>query len=191
VTITIKIDKRAAPIAFSAVVLVIGALWLVGIYRTRSALAARVSTARSQYATVSTDADSLRSAIQTAADASDPAQVSVALDQAKSLVKQFPEDAQQLGEAICPKATAPVDAGLSGNCSGNTDDMARQIGSRFEAYSRSASTYDFQALDAVSQLLSGHKAAARLVLSGPIATAYAQQRADGAAMMHALDALAH
>jgi methyl-accepting chemotaxis protein len=186
--------------AFGLVILVIVLivpvmLWaLNGIDHQAQTLSKRVITGQLAYAKVASDADTLRAATLQSATSADPAQAAQQLAQAKSLVKQFPDDARKMVTIFCPADAIVKQDGAdmtTSPCANNTDEIAKQIGSLVDAFSASASGYDFQALSAVSLLQSGKNKDALAQINGPSAAAYRKQSTDGQAMLTALTALAN
>lgn len=185
--------------AFGVVVLVILLMvpvmvWaLGGISSQAQTLYSRVIAGQLAYAKVAADADSLRAATLESATSTDASQAAKQLSMAKSLVTQFPDDARKMVEIFCPAKTASKNAGAdmtTSACSGNSDDIARQIGTLVDTFSASASGFDFQALSAVSLLQNGKQKEALAQINGPSAAAYQKQSSDGQAMLRSLTALA-
>jgi len=167
-------------------------LALSGISTQAEVLSSRVIAGQGAYAKVAADADSLRAATLEAATSTDPAGAAKQLALANTLVKQFPDDSRKMVEIFCPSKTAGKGGSdmTTSSCAGNTDEIAKQIGPLVDAFSSSASGYDFQALSAVSLLQSGKSKDALAQINGPSSTAYEKQSADGQAMLIALNALA-
>ncbi len=184
--------------AFGLVILVILLMvpvmvWAMGgISSQAQTLYSRVITGQLAYAKVAADADSLRAATLEAATSKDPDQAAKQLALAKSLVTQFPDDARKMVEIFCPAKTASKNGAdlTTSACSGNSDDIAKQIGGLVDTFSTSASAYDFQALSAVSLLQNGKATEALAQINGPSAAAYQKQSTDGQAMLRALTSLA-
>ncbi|HUA09699.1 MAG TPA: HAMP domain-containing methyl-accepting chemotaxis protein [Candidatus Acidoferrales bacterium] len=168
-------------------------LWaLSGISSQAAVLSDRVIAGQLAYAKVSSDADSLRAATLEAATSTDPATAAKQLELSKSLVKQFPDDARKMVEIFCPTKTAGKTGAdmTTSACAGNSDDIAKQIGTLVDAFSASASGYDFQALSAVSLLQGGKSKDALAQINGPSGAAYTKQNDDGQTMLNALTQLA-
>ncbi len=167
-------------------------LALSGISTQAEVLSSRVIAGQGAYAKVAADADSLRAATLEAATSTDPAAAAKQLALANTLVKQFPDDSRKMVEIFCPTKSAGKGGTdlTTSSCAGNTDEIAKQIGPLVDAFSSSASGYDFQALSAVSLLQSGKSKDALTQINGPSSTAYEKQSADGQAMLTALNALA-
>jgi methyl-accepting chemotaxis protein len=189
--------ERGLTMAFGLVILVIVLMipimvWAMnGITSQAEILNKRVIAGQLAYAKVASDADTLRAATLEAATSTDPTQGAAQLALAKTLVKQFPDDARQMVEIFCPKASAPANADMTaGTCSQNHDEIAKQIGSLVDTFSSSASAYDFQALSAVSLLVNGKSKDALTQINGPSGAAYQKQSKDGTAMLEALNSLA-
>ncbi len=184
--------------AFSLVILVmvlmipVMLLAMNGITSQAAVLDHRVIAGQLAYAKVAADADSLRAATLEAATSKDAAQMASQLALAKTLVKQFPDDARKMTDIFCPpvKTKSEADIGAS-QCAKNPDEIAQQIGTLVDTFSTSASAYDFQALSAVSLLQSNKAAEALAQINGPSGVAYEKQSKDGQAMVNALNALAN
>jgi methyl-accepting chemotaxis protein len=189
--------ERGLMSAFGLIVIVLVLIvpvmfWAMnGITTQAAVLNDRVIAGQLAYAKVAADADSLRAATLGAATNNNAAQAASQLRLATALVKQFPDDARTMVAIFCPKATAPHNADITSPCAQNTDAIAQQIGPLVDTFSSSASTYDFQALSAVSLLQQGNAKAALLQINGPSGTAYQKQSKDGQAMLNALTALAN
>jgi methyl-accepting chemotaxis protein len=143
------------------------------------------------YAKVASDADSLRAATLEAASNPDPAQAAKRLEEAKTLVKQFPDDARKMLSIFCPMGgdgspdctqKDPKDPPIPAD--------RKQIAALADTFNTSASGFDFQALSAVSLLQSGKTKDALAQINGPSSVAYEKQSADGQAMLAALNAFA-
>ncbi len=191
--------ERGLTLAFGLVILVMilsipVMFWAMnGITSQASVLDHRVIAGQLAYAKVAADADSLRSATLEAATATDPAQAAAQLQLAKTLVKQFPDDARKMTNIFCPPnlvAKASANDLSATQCSTNSDSIAKQIGKLVDTFGTSASAYDFQALSAVSLLQEGKRADALTQINGPSGTAYEKQSTDGNTMLEALNALA-
>ena len=190
--------ERGLMMAFGLVILVVllmvpVMLWaLNGISTQAEVLSSRVIAGQGAYAKVAADADSLRAATLEAATSTDPAAAAKQLALANTLVKQFPDDSRKMVEIFCPTKSAGKSTNdlTTSSCAGNTDEIAKQIGSLVDAFSSSASGYDFQALSAVSLLQAGKSKDALAQINGPSSTAYEKQSADGQSMLTALNALA-
>jgi methyl-accepting chemotaxis protein len=191
--------ERGLMMAFGLVILVMllmvpVMLWaLTGISSQAQVLNDRVIAGQLAYAKVQSDADSLRAATLEAATASDPSTAAKQLDEAKNLVKQFPDDSRKMVEIFCPiKMAGQTGLDMSTSpCEGNKDEIAKQIGPLVDTFSSSASGYDFQALSAVSLLQSAKNKDALTQINGPSSTAYEKQSTDGQAMLNALTTLAN
>jgi methyl-accepting chemotaxis protein len=190
--------ERGLMMAFGLVILVMLLMGVVmswalsGISDQAAVLSNRVIAGQLAYAKVANDADSLRAATLEAATSTDPAAAAKQLALANTLVKQFPDDSRKMVEIFCPvKSAAKGGADLTtSSCAGNSDDIAKQIGSKVDTFSSSASGYDFQALSAVSLLQGGKNKDALAQINGPSGLAYSKQSTDGQAMLDALVALA-
>ena len=187
--------ERGLTYSFGAVLLVIIALIPVGVfamtYIADQANALRDTVIKGQlaYAKVASDADTLRAATLEAATNPDAARAAQRLAQAKTLVKQFPDDARAMVAIFCPatEAAAAKDANAMPEdpCSkitGAQADVAKVV-SRFNV---SAGAYDFQALSAVSLLQDGKAKEALSQINGPSSAAYEKQANDGQEMLQAL-----
>lgn len=192
--------ERGLLMAFGLVILVLVAivpvmLWAMsGIDHQAQTLSKRVITGQLAYAKVAADADSLRAATLEAATSTDPVQAAKQLALAKTLVKQFPDDARTMVTIFCPESGIAKGTGAdmtTSACADNSDEIAKQIGSLVDAFSASASGYDFQALSAVSLLQSGKDKDALAQINGPSAAAYEKQSSDGQTMLTALTGLAN
>ena len=191
--------ERGLMIAFGLVILVILLMvpvmvWaLTGISSQAAVLSNRVIAGQLAYAKVAADADSLRAATLEAATSTDAASSAKQLALANTLVKQFPDDSRKMVEIFCPNKTASKSGAdmTTSACAGNTDDIAKQIGSLVDTFSSSASAYDFQALSAVSLLQNGKNKDALAQINGPSSAAYEKQSSDGQAMLTALNGLAN
>ena len=191
--------ERGLMMAFGLVILVMILmvpimLWaLSGIANQAAVLSNRVIAGQLAYAKVAADADSLRAATLEAATSTDTATAGKQQQLATTLVKQFPDDARKMVEIFCPAKTASKSGAdmTTSACQGNSDDIAKQIGSLVDTFSASASSYDFQALSAVSLLQSGKDKDALTQINGPSSAAYEKQSSDGQAMLNALTALAN
>ncbi len=191
--------ERGLTLAFGLVILVMilmvpVMLWAMnGITTQAEVLDHRVIAGQLAYAKVAGDADSLRAATLEAATASDPAAAATQLALAKTLVKQFPDDARKMTDIFCPPnliaKSAQTDLSAT-QCSKNPDAIAMQIGPLVDTFGTSASAYDFQALSAVSLLQQGKRAEALAQINGPSSTAYEKQSTDGQSMLNALNKLA-
>ena len=164
---------------------------MAGITDQAQVLHDQVIKGQLSYAKVASDADSLRAATLEAATSPDAKRAAAQLELSKTLVKQFPEDARKMVQIFCASA-AQAAAGKNApsadevmDCSARKD----EIGGLVDAFSKSASAYDFQALSAVSSLIGGNRAAALAQINGASATAYEQQSKDGDAMLASLGRL--
>jgi methyl-accepting chemotaxis protein len=189
--------ERGLTLAFGLVIAVMVLMvpvmmWAMnGITSQAEILNKRVIAGQLAYAKVASDADSLRAATLEAATSTDAAQGAAQLALAKALVKQFPDDAREMVEIFCPKASAPTNDDMStAACSKNRDEIAKQIGTLVDTFSSSASAYDFQALSAVSLLQQGKNKDALTQINGPSGAAYEKQSKDGDQMLQALIKLA-
>ena len=184
--------------AFSLVILVmvliipVMLLAMNGVTSQAEVLDHRVIAGQLAYAKVAADADSLRSATLEAATNTDASQAGTQLALAKTLVKQFPDDARKMTDIFCPPMKSKSDADIGASqCQKNPDEIAQQIGGLVDTFSTSASAYDFQALSAVSLLQQGKRADALKQINGPSGAAYEKQSKDGQAMLDALNSLAN
>jgi methyl-accepting chemotaxis protein len=191
--------ERALAIAFilviAVMVLMVPVLLVAmnGITAQAEVLNKRVIAGQLAYTQVAGDADSLRAATLEAATNTDTTQATTQLELAKKLVKQFPDDSRKMTDLFCPPATklkVAADDLSATQCSKNSDEIAKQIGSLVDTFGTSASGYDFQALSAVSLLQQGKSKEALAQINGPSGTAYEKQSKDGAAMLSALTGLA-
>ncbi len=133
------------------------------------------------YAKVASDADSLRSATLEAATNPDASVAAARLAQAKTLVKQFPDDARKMIAIFCPMGAAGTP-----DCSKRKDNIGKLV----DAFNTSSSAFDFQALSAVSLLQQGKSKEALAQINGASSTAYETQASDGQAVLVALNQLA-
>ncbi len=189
--------ERALTIAFSLVIavmlLIIPVLiWVMsGITAQAEVLDKRVIAGQLAYAKVAADADTLRAATLQAATASNKNVAQAQLDQAKTLVKQFPDDARSMTNIFCPVDKNAKDTDLTATqCTKAKDEIAKQIGPLVDKFGTSASAYDFQALSAVSLLQQGKNEDALAQINGPSSAAYEKQNKDGDKMLNALTSLA-
>ncbi|MDE2482427.1 MAG: HAMP domain-containing protein [bacterium] len=190
--------ERGLTLAFGLVILVMllnvpVMLWAMnGITSQAQILNDRVITGQQRYAKVASDADTLRAATLEAATSSDTVQAAKQLAIAKTLIKQFPDDARKMTDIFCPPNLVKTSADdlTATQCSKNPDSIAKEIGSLVDTFGTSASAYDFQALSAVSLLQQGKRAEALAQINGPSGAAYSKQSDDGDAMLNALNALA-
>lgn len=190
--------ERALTIAFSLVIAVMVLmipvmLWAMsGITTQAEVLNRRVIAGQLAYAKVAGDADTLRAATLQAATATNSVAAAKQLDVAKTLVKQFPDDARAMTDIFCPVDKSAKDSDMSATqCSKAKDQIAKQIGPLVDTFGTSASGYDFQALSAVSLLQSGKNKDALSQINGPSGAAYEKQNKDGEAMLQALTKLAN
>ncbi len=189
--------ERALTIAFSLVIAVMlliipVMIWVMnGITTQAEVLDKRVIAGQLAYAKVAGDADTLRAATLQAATANDKSVAEAQLAQAKTLVKQFPDDARTMTDIFCPADKNAKDSDLTATqCTKAKDEIAKQIGSLVDTFGTSASAYDFQALSAVSLLQQGKTKDALAQINGPSSLAYQKQSKDGEAMLNALTTLA-
>jgi methyl-accepting chemotaxis protein len=183
--------------AFGLVVLVMllfvpVVLWSMSAIGKAQSLQQRVIAGQLAYAKVASDADTLRAATLEAATNPSPTLAAQQVDYVKMLLKQFPDDARNMVAIFCPPSAAAKNdnSDLQMGCSGNTDAIAKQVGSSVDTFSKSASAYDFQALSAAGSLSQGNKKAAMEQIEGASAAAYQQQSKDGTARLDALSSLA-
>ncbi|MDQ2679704.1 MAG: methyl-accepting chemotaxis protein [Candidatus Eremiobacteraeota bacterium] len=166
--------ERGLTYAFGLVVLVVIAMIPVAIYAmvgiSQQAQVMRDTVIRGElaYVKVASDADGLRAATVEAATNPDPKVSSAALNDAKTLIKQFPEDARSMATLISDPSLA----------------------SQVDAFKKSSSVYDFQALSGVQLLITGKKADARRQIEGPSSSAFATQHRDGTTLVQALNSSA-
>src|SRR5579862_3517315 len=183
--------ERGLALSFAAVIIVVIAFFPITYFAmqqlTQQAEVLRSTVIKGQlaYAKVASDADSLRAATLEAATNPDPAKAAGKLALAKTLVKQFPDDARAMTAIFCP-----VDKDGTPQCDGKTMpipadrlDVAKAAG----VFNTSASAFDFQALSAVSLLQGGKSKDALVQIDGPSSKAYEGQNADGQAMLDALN----
>lgn len=181
--------ERGLTISFALVVLVVVLVGPVTYFAmkglTDRAQVLRDLVIRGQlaYAKVSADADSLRAATLEAATNPDPAVAQQRLTLAKTLVKQFPDDARKMIAIFCP----PTKADQTPDCSDRHDEIGRLA----NAFNTSASAFDFQALSVVSLLEQGKTKDALTQIDGASSAAYEKQAADGQAMLTALETFAN
>ncbi len=174
--------ERGLTISFAAVIVVVLAFFPITYYAmqglTRQAQTLRDTVIRGQfaYAKVASDAASLRAATLEAATSADPERSTASLTLAKTLVGQVPDDARKMLAIFCHP-----------DCSKIADRSQAQIATFAQAFNASASTYDDQALSAVSLLESGDNAAALKQINAPSSVAYEKQSRDGQAMLDALE----
>ena len=135
------------------------------------------------YAQVLSDANSLRAASLEAATNPDAARAAQQLTLATALVKSFPDDARKMVDLFCPVDKNAKADDTASACSKRND----SIGKLVDAFNKSASAYDFQALSAVSLLSGGKKGDALKQINGPSSSAYEQQSKDGQAVLQALN----
>ncbi|MHB8141328.1 MAG: methyl-accepting chemotaxis protein [Vulcanimicrobiaceae bacterium] len=142
------------------------ALWaMAGISSQAVALHDTIMRGELAYARVASDADSLRAASLEAATNPNPKRAAAALALAESLIKKFPKDARAMAKLTSRNAS---------------------VKPKVEAFNKSASSYDFQALSAISLLQSGKPALALQQINGPSSNAYQKQATDGQILLSAL-----
>jgi methyl-accepting chemotaxis protein len=183
--------ERGLTISFAAVIVVVLSFFPITYFAmqglTRQAQILRDTVIRGQlaYARVASDANGLRAATLEAATNPDPDGAAKSLAIAKTLVREFPDDARKMLAIFCPAhAKAP---GARPDCSAVSDRSKVEVAKLADSFSASASTYDFQALSAVSLLEAGKNLEALNQINGPSSDAYAKQSADGQAMLGSLD----
>ncbi|MBV8722591.1 MAG: hypothetical protein JO277_10595 [Candidatus Eremiobacteraeota bacterium] len=184
--------ERGLTISFAIVIVLVIAFFPITYYAmqglTDQAQTLRNTVIRGQlaYAKVASDADSLRAATLEAATSPDAAKAASRLALAKTLVKQFPDDARAMAAIFCPvdKDGTPVCQSTDAiKIPADRVDVAKAAGT----FNTSASAFDFQALSAVSLLQQGKTKEALIQINGPSSTAYEKQNADGQAMLDALN----
>ena len=181
--------ERGLTISFALIILVVIAFLPVTFFAmqglTSQAQALRDTVIRGQlaYAKVANDADSLRAATLEAATNPDPAKAAARLALAKTLVKQFPDDARNMLAIFCPVGKDGTPDCKSASIPADRVEVAKLA----DAFNGSASAFDFQALSAVSLLQSGKTKEALSAINGPSSTAYEKQNADGQAMLASLN----
>ena len=171
--------ERGLTSAFALVILVVIAMIplamfaMNGITQQAQVLHDTIIRGELAYVKVAADADTLRAASIDAATNPDPAKASSALAKAKTMVAQFPDDARKMADLTSKDPTVKplVDKFVGDTKTGSTG---------------SASTYDFQALSAVSLLAQGKKGDALKQIQGASFSAYEQQAGDGDAVLNAL-----
>jgi methyl-accepting chemotaxis protein len=179
--------ERGLTIAFGLVIAVVilfipTTFWAMGgITDQAKVLRDTVISGQLAYARVASDADSLRAATLEAATSTDSNTAAQRLTLAKTLVKQFPDDARKMISIFCP-----VDKDGNPECAQRTDEIGRLV----NTFNTSASAFDFQALSAVSLLQQGKTKEALTQINGPSSAAYEKQNQDGQAMLDALDRFA-
>lgn len=177
--------ERGLTSAFALVILVVIAMiplamWAMnGITQQAEVLHDTIIRGELAYVKVASDADTLRAASIDAATNPDPVKGAAALEQAKKMIAQFPEDARKMGDLTAK------------------DDTVRPLVERFVGKKNaadgtvsggSASAYDFQALAGVGLMAQGKRAEALKQIEGMASTAYAQQAQDGDALLNSLQA---
>ncbi|HZY99581.1 MAG TPA: methyl-accepting chemotaxis protein [Candidatus Baltobacteraceae bacterium] len=186
--------ERGLTISFALIILVVIAFLPITLFAmqglTNQAQALRDTVIRGQlaYAKVANDADSLRAATLEAAANPDASKAAARLALAKTLVKQFPDDARNMLAIFCPvdpKSQSP-------DCKSASIAADRaEVAKLADAFNTSASAFDFQALSAVSLLQSGKPKEAMTQINGPSSIAYEKQSADGQAMLDSLNRYAN
>ena len=182
--------ERGLTMAFGLVILVMVLnipvmLWAMeGITNQAQVIHDTIVKGQLAYAKVAADADSLRAATLEAATNPDASRAAAQLSLAKTLVKQFPDDARSMVKLFCP-ATGKGDADTV-DCSARHDDVGKLV----DAFNTSASAFDFQALTAVSSLQQNNRAGALSQINGASSVAYEKQSKDGQALLDALSGLA-
>jgi methyl-accepting chemotaxis protein len=183
--------ERGLTYSFAAVVIVVLAFfpityWAMG-QLTQQAEKLRDTVIRGQlaYAKVSADANSLRAATLEAATNPDPTAAAAKLALAKTLVKQFPDDARTMTAIFCPvdKDGQPQCDGKAIPISSDRAEVAKAAGT----FNQSASVFDFQALSVLSLLQQGKNKDALAQINGMSSKAYERQNTDGQAMLDALN----
>jgi hypothetical protein len=174
--------ERGLTSAFALVVLVVIAIIPVAMYAmngiTQQAQVLHDTIIKGElaYVKVASDADTLRASSIDAATNPDPLKAAGALDKAKTMIAQFPEDARKMGDLTAK------------------DDTVRPLVEKFVGKKAadgtvsggSASAYDFQALAAVGLLAQGKKGDALKQIQGMASSAYELQAQDGEALLNAL-----
>src|SRR5579862_1032565 len=179
--------ERGLAISFGLVILVVllflPVAWFAMNGLTSQAQAMRDIVIRGQlaYAKVASDADSLRAATLEAASNPDQTKAAQQLAVAKTLVKQFPDDARKMLAIFCPPTSNAADA--TPDCTKVTEGDKAPVAKLADTFNTSASAFDFQALSAVSLLQSGKPHEALIQINGPSSVAYQKQNADGQAML--------
>ena len=187
--------ERGLTISFAVIiVLVIGFFPITyfamqGLTQQAQTLKDTVIRGQLSYAKVASDADSLRAATLEAASNPDPTTAAARLALAKTLVRQFPDDARKMLAIFCPTEGTGADA--APNCKSDKIPAERAgVAKLADAFNTSASAFDFQALSAVSLLQGGKTKDALVQINGPSSVAYEKQNADGQAMLDALNSYA-
>lgn len=186
--------ERGLTISFAAVIFVVILFFpltyfaMLGLTQHAQTLHDTVIKGQLAYAKVASDADTLRAATLEAATNPDSSKAASRLALAKTLVRQFPDDARNMLAIFCP--VDPKSATPDCKSSSIPADRA-EIAKLADAFNTSASAFDFQALSAVSILQSGKAKEALAQINGPSSTAYEKQAADGKAMLDALNRYAN
>ncbi|MDP9017788.1 MAG: methyl-accepting chemotaxis protein [Candidatus Eremiobacteraeota bacterium] len=183
--------ERGLTYAFGLVVLVViamipVAMWAMnGITTQAQDLHDTIIRGELAYTQVAGDADSLQAASLEAATNPDVAKATASQNTAKTMIKQFPEDARKMVDVFCPQPKAKTEDQLDAAtaCKARND----KIGQLVTAFNSSASAYDFQSLSGVQLLTTGKKAEALKQINGPSSDAYRKQRSDGQALLDAIN----
>ena len=186
--------ERGLTIAFGLVVLVVilmvpVAMWAMGTVTQQAAdIHDTIVRGELAYTKVAQDADTLQAAALQAATNPDPGKAALSLNTTNTMIKQFPQDARKMVDVFCPmpKTVGKANDELSmASCAdrGRKD----QVGQLVDAFNKSASAYDFQALSAVGPLQSGKRSDALKQINGGQSDAYLRQSADGQALLGALN----
>jgi len=183
--------ERGLTYAFGLVVLIVVAMipvamWaMAGITNEARDLHHTIVKGELAYIKVAGEADSLQAASLEAATNPDASKAGASLATAKSLIKQFPEDARHMVDVFCP---IPANMKTADAATSTCDQRGRkdQIGKLVDSFNASASAYDFQSLSAVQFLITNKKRDALKQINGPSSDAYTKQRGDGQALLNAL-----
>ena len=171
--------ERGLTSAFALVILVVIAMipiawWaMTGVATQAQVLHDTIIRGELAYVKVASDANTLRASSIDAATNPDPAKAAASLNDAKTMVSQFPEDARKM-------------AALTGSDPVVKPLVDKFVGDTKTGVTGSASVYDFQALAAVSLLGQNKKADALKQIQGASYTAYQQQALDGTAVLNGL-----
>ncbi len=163
--------ERGLTSSFALVILVViaiipVAMWAMGgITAQAQVLHDTIIRGELAYVKVASDADTLRAVSIDAATNPDGTKAASSLNQAKTMLQAFPDDARKMEDLTSKdKAVAPLVA----------------------KFKDSASAYDFQALAAIGLLAQGKKGEALRQIQGASFSAYEAQSADGEALLSSL-----
>ena len=192
--------QRAITTAFALVIaimfLFVPVLFIAtnGVQAQAEVLNARLIAGQAAYALAASEADDLRDALLDAATNPDKARAANSLHRADELTRQFPEDGRKMTAIFCPlasKSRAAIEDLNTTQCSPNSDEVAKSIGTLVDSYGSNASAYDFNALSAASELHGNKKADALSIINGRLIDEFAKQRSDGEALLKAVSELAN